>query len=430
MELFSFKAKPIGAAMRHLLAVLLCCFAVGVYAQSKTAQKGYDVCDQFYKGIGKDIFWFSEDSQLSTRLLRITDSLPYWGIREDKFDFPVAPADSSLSHEQLAMLDRQCTRTFITLMRDVFEGSDIAGLISNDEVSDKFVGRTDSTLTDILVNWSRNTDIRKLLQSLEPADSDYVVLKAGLQQALADSNAQRIKAVTASLNIYKWVRHFNFDKYIIVNIPTAQLTAFKGGSKMNMKVVVGKPATKTPRFSTWCDKVILYPYWNVPARIARKELVPMFKRDRSRIDKMNMQILSKDGKKIDPNSLDWSALGKGYFPYSIRQCTGCDNSLGVIKFDLTDPFSVYLHDTNYKLAFGSDDRYLSHGCIRVSEPIELGNFILENRLDSNFLKACYKDQEPTIITVTPRVPVFVVYMTAVPENDSVTYYEDVYHLFR
>jgi murein L,D-transpeptidase YcbB/YkuD len=196
-----------------------------------------------------------------------------------------------------------------------------------------------------------------------------------------------------------------------------------------MKVVAGKLSTRSPRFSTWCWQVVLYPYWNVPEDIGLRELLPHFKKNSAYGESSNMQVLNKNGKVINPHSINWSQYNRSNFPYSFRQCTGCENSLGVIKFNLTDPFDVYLHDTNFKLAFLKDTRFLSHGCIRVEKPIELANYLLDNQVDSNFLKACYKGLQPIPVNLKEKVPVFVVYMPAEVVGDSVKIYKDIYRLF-
>src|SRR5678809_1562692 len=159
---------------------------------------------------------------------------------------------------------------------------------------------------------------------------------------------------------------------------------------LRMKAVVGKPSTKTPRFAAHCNQVILYPYWNVPASIARNELLPKFKRHPQEIDELGMQVIDRKGNIIDHHKLNWKKFGKNYFPFRIRQSTGCDNSLGIMKFNLTSPLGVYLHDTNNKVAFRSDLRYYSHGCIRIEEPTELANYLIPGKIDSKFLEACIK----------------------------------------
>lgn len=141
-----------------------------------------------------------------------------------------------------------------------------------------------------------------------------------------------------------------------------------------------------------------------------------------------MQLLDQAGRVVDPYTLKWSSFSRAYFPYTIRQCTGCDNALGVIKFNLTDPFDVYMHDTNNKIAFLTKKRYYSHGCIRLSRPVEMANYLLDNKVDSSFLKACIKGQKPVTIALQQPVPVFVTYNLAVAGDDSVSYYGDIYGL--
>ena len=144
-----------------------------------------------------------------------------------------------------------------------------------------------------------------------------------------------------------------------------------------------------------------------------------------------MQVIDGSGKILDHNKLNWSTFHAGYFPYIIRQSTGCDNALGVIKFNIITPFGVFLHDTNNKTAFLSASRYYSHGCMRLEEPIDLGNRLLNGKLDTTFLKSCFKKQKPIPILLEKPVPVFVVYMPAMADaNNRVRYYKDVYKLIK
>jgi murein L,D-transpeptidase YcbB/YkuD len=146
---------------------------------------------------------------------------------------------------------------------------------------------------------------------------------------------------------------------------------------------------------------------------------------------MSMQVVNRQGNVINPHSINWSQYNASNFPYGFRQATGCDNSLGVIKFNLTDPFDVYLHDTNNDKLFATANRYYSHGCIRVEKAIELGNALLQNKIDSNYLAACYSNQQPMPVALDNPVPVFVIYSTAHAGKDgTVQYAKDVYSLFR
>jgi murein L,D-transpeptidase YcbB/YkuD len=172
----------------------------------------------------------------------------------------------------------------------------------------------------------------------------------------------------------------------------------------------------------------LFPYWNVPHSIAVKEFLPIFKKTPAMVTIMDMQILDTHGNIIPENDINWSLYSKDYFPYRIRQSTGCDNALGVMKFNLTSPFYVYMHDTNMKSAFRSNYRYYSHGCIRLEKPFQLADYFLEMPVDSNALLNPLNNQIPKTLPLTKAIPVFVVYMTVGVNADQILYYQDIYSL--
>src|SRR3546814_12005622 len=68
----------------------------------------------------------------------------------------------------------------------------------------------------------------------------------------------------------------------------------------------------------------------------------------------------------------------------IRQKPGGSNSLGRVKFLFPNEYNIYLHDTPAKSLFSADFRSFSHGCIRVSKPAELAEYLL--RSDSTWNK--------------------------------------------
>ncbi len=144
---------------------------------------------------------------------------------------------------------------------------------------------------------------------------------------------------------------------------------------------------------------------------------------------MGMQLLGSDGSIVDYHDLPWGTFTAANFPYRVRQVTGCGNALGVIKFGLTDPFDVYMHDTNLKEGFASPSRYYSHGCIRLEKPYLLATKLLDGALDTTVLTQCLKDQEPRQMILNEPVPVLVVYITAEPQEDEqLKWYKDIYHL--
>jgi L,D-transpeptidase YcbB len=395
---------------------------------------------KFYQQNNQQLFWFTTDTGSATlrqSFKTAIDSCINIGLDKEKYHYneiiAASAAKFSLEDSTTAMNnDKIFTDAAIALCKDIYQGKNISSWINYDEVSGKYTDADNEYLLKNIAAAKSGNALTQFILLLEPAEKEYTLLKQELKTQLQKKATLPIKQLTATLNYFRWIHHFKFDQCIVVNIPSATLRYYQKDSiKLHMKVVVGKPSTKTPRFAAYCNQVILYPYWNVPTSIAVNELLPKIKRRPATIDDMNMQLVDGNGKVINHYAVNWKAISRNYFPYRLRQSTGCDNSLGVIKFNVTDPYSVYLHDTNNKTAFLSGYRYYSHGCIRVEEPIELGNLLLSNRLDTNFLKACYKEQKPIPIDLLTPVPVIVIYsLVEIDKADKIRYYKDVYSLIK
>lgn len=396
--------------------------------------------NKLYQLTGNKLKWFISGDQsqlLRAELKNKIDNSGNVGLQKNKYhSFELGqnfdhdyPTQDSLAAMQM---DRMFTDAAIAYCKDVYQGVDINKWMMYDEISKKYEEADNSYLINKLASIISANDLLDFFNSLEPKTGEYAALKMKLQYKTDSLTSLQKKQLTTSLNFYRWIHHFNFDKFIVVNIPAATLKYYEFDSvKLKMKLVVGKTSTKTPRFAAYCKQVILYPYWNVPSSIALNELLPKIKRNPQYIDALNMQLVNSKGQVVNHYNLNWGNYSRSYFPFRLRQSTGCDNSLGVIKFDLTSPFSVYLHDTNNKKAFLSATRFLSHGCIRLEKPVDLANNLLFNKIDNKFLEACLKDQVPVPMNLAKPVPVFVVYQSAdTDEKNEVQFYKDIYGLLK
>lgn len=396
--------------------------------------------ERFYKLNRQQLFWFSHSpaSPLLRRSLAIEiDSAAYKGLEKTSYHENEMSADierAFLPADSLEALsaDMIFTDAAISFCKDIYCGRNISSLVNADEISENFSAQDNEYILNGLLNARPDNGLPAFIRSLEPSKREYQYLKAVLRDSLLAGRGKNNAILVNALNLRRWIDHFAFDRYIIVNIPSAYLQYYKQDSMvLGMKAVLGKISTKTPRFAAYCNQIILYPYWNVPRKIATRELLPLFKRFPRMVDSMNMQIIDNKGNIIDPLTLNWAQYNKDNFPFLVRQSTGCDNALGVVKFNLTSPYDVYMHDTNLKSAFLSNHRYYSHGCIRLEKPLALANYLLTNRLDSNYLLSCLKDQVPHIVQLEKPVPVFVVYINVeATESGSMQYYRDVYSLLR
>ncbi len=264
--------------------------------------------------------------------------------------------------------------------------------------------------------------------------ADGVLRSTSIQQ-LNVPLAIRLQQLNISLNYYRWLSCLmQRQSVIVVNIPATYLKVYFGNKVLlEMRMVVGKKSSPTPTLSSKIDEVILYPYWHVPFKIAVQELLPLLKRNPASIDEGNYQVLNSAGKIMNPYTIDWHLLNANNFPYTIRQSTGCDNALGLIKLNFYNPFDVYLHDTPNKFFFNISQRYLSHGCMRMEKPMQLGHLILKNNsiaIDTVEQKGCLRNQMPITVKADIRMPIIVWYNPAGVDNSGrVLYYEDVYEKF-
>jgi murein L,D-transpeptidase YcbB/YkuD len=409
-----------------------------LYAQRSEPLKHPQLTKQFYELSQTEFFWYRDDvatQRLRQQLPVLINNACQQGLLSAPAHPGVVnninlamPADTAIKRQ----LDRYFTDAALTLLLAIYKGEKDSPWFGYDAVTEKFDAADQTKILLELRQVSSAEELADMAKRLEPDDSMFKTFKQEYQRHSLNNRKDSARLIRLSMNYYRWMTHFGFEKMIVINQPAARLYYYENNKPvLEMKTVLGKTATPSPRFAAWCDQAILYPYWYVPRSITFNEYLPIIRRNPSWLDAKNMQVIDGNGKVVNHHQLNWSAFHSGYFPYTIRQSTGCDNALGVIKFNINTPYGVYLHDTNNKSAFHSNYRYLSHGCIRLEDPYELGYHLLEHTLDTAFLQSCYRQQKPVYETLKQPVPVFTVYMPAWPGPDGkMIYYKDVYRLLK
>lgn len=275
-----------------------------------------------------------------------------------------------------------------------------------------------------------------LLNALLPPSAEYSALvgELALLQALpandSDANGRsrdaRIDAVRANLERWRWLPRELPARRIDVLVPFFELRLRDAAAApIAHAVIVGARRTPSPSFTAAISSITLNPTWTPPSSIVTNELLPRFRRDPGAAAADGFDVLDRTGQIVDPALVDWRARP---FPYTLRQRAGAGNALGRLRFDLPNPYAVYLHDTPSRGLFARADRALSHGCIRVSEPETLAAAVLGDPAWSlEALQAAIEIGETQTIQAPSPLAIYILYLTAAPDaSGAIAYADDIY----
>ena len=245
---------------------------------------------------------------------------------------------------------------------------------------------------------------------------------------------QRIGQVILNLERWRWLPRDLGRRYVVVNTADFTLMAVENGRPVRqMRVVVGRPARRSPVFSADMTYLVVNPYWNVPPTIAVTDMLPLLQRDAGYLSRKKIRVFASwlpDAAEIDPLTVQWHAYRGDDFPFKLRQEPGPNNALGRLKFMFPNRFAVYLHDTPNHDLFDRRQRDFSSGCIRVEAPLALAQFVLagDQRWGREALASAIDGKKPVTIRLKAPVPVHLVYLTAwVDRTGTLQFRNDIYH---
>ena len=223
----------------------------------------------------------------------------------------------------------------------------------------------------------------------------------------------RIQQLLINIGRMQWMINEPKGQMIVVNIPEFILHVKDGAKKVfDMNVVVGKEGHNTMMFTGNLNQVVFSPYWNLPESIVKKEILPAMERNPNYLASHHMEITGNEGG----------------LPV-IRQLPGDDNSLGKVKFLFPNSFNIYFHDTPAKSLFDKDKRAYSHGCIRLSDPEKMANYVLKDNTEwsPESINSAMNSQEEKYVKLKNPIPVLITYYTAwVDENNLLHFADDIY----
>lgn len=246
-------------------------------------------------------------------------------------------------------------------------------------------------------------------------------------KALNFTKEKRKQQIIANLERWRWFSRLFAPNYVLINIPDYSLNVIEDQEVvMTKRIVVGRNKRMTPVLTSVLQTVVFNPTWTVPPTILKEDVVPEMIKDRNYLKRKGINIYDADSNEVEPSK--WNE--KRPRGYRYVQKPGYNNALGVVKINFPNRFSVYLHDTDHRDLFERNFRSLSSGCVRIEEPLELIERLLDNpdKYSREKMDSIIGTKKTLFIGITKKYAIYQWYWTAWSENDELFFRTDIYDL--
>jgi L,D-transpeptidase YcbB len=270
-------------------------------------------------------------------------------------------------------------------------------------------------------------DAVRAFQQRHSLNADGVVGAATLRELNVSAPA-RASQVRANLERARWLLQGLPDTFLAVNVAGAVVYLIRSGELVHeTRAIVGRDATRTPGFRATLSHIDLNPTWTVPPGIAG-EVLAHATRDPAYLTRNRIEVLDAAGRPVPLAEFHPERYTAGSFPFVFRQAPGPLNPLGQVRFNLPNRHHVYLHDTPARELFSREDRTLSHGCVRVQDPLRLAELVLDDPAwtADRLAEAIVTGRSRSIALRSP-LPVLILYWTASADRRGpIRFHRDVY----
>ena len=271
-------------------------------------------------------------------------------------------------------------------------------------------------------------DAAGYLRGLNPPQPQFERLR---QKYLAVRGKDRALArrLLANMEEWRWMWTDMGDLYVLANIPEYMAHLVKDGQEIHAeRIAVGEIGKQTAVFTRTLKHIVLRPMWRVPESIKVRELVPSLRRGGGLMRQYGLQLETKDGRPLDYTTFDWTTTD--IRQYEVTQPPGPKSALGKVKFSFPSQHTIYMHDTPDKWMFASSQRTLTHGCLRLRDPMRMAELILKE--DKGWDRAHMEQLSRSgpldnHIPMSRKIPIHLTYFTVwIGDDGSVKQYRDVY----
>lgn len=175
-----------------------------------------------------------------------------------------------------------------------------------------------------------------------------------------------------------------------------------GGIDWAGRAVCGSPGRATPNLGGMFSNLVVNPPWNVPASIARREILP---RGAGYLRRSGMYVTG----------------GR------VVQRPGPRSALGQVKFNMVNPYAIYLHDTPAKALFATRQRHKSHGCVRLENAVDFARHLATKTGRQDEFEADLASKQTRVVELGQAIPVRLLYHSvAIDDAGQAVFLDDPY----
>lgn len=404
---------------------------------------------QFYAPHDYATYWIEEAgwNAQATQALHLLSQAADFGLSPRRYAWSslVALPDSlrragnrAARYQQLALFELRLTDALLRYAQHLQRGQlQPHTVLPAPPPTDSLVARAAVTA---LHEALRAPDLGAALTRLQPSTRGYRLLQSAWARALHASPTDSARLMQDSLTGFRRVA-VNLERlrwetpadseYLVVNIPAYRLQLIKHGQVLRThRVIVGKPEMPTPVLSSRIVVFVIAPEWRVPYSIAVREFLPELQRDPGYLYDNHYRLYDGRNRLINPWRVNWARVTPATFAYSIRQRAGSFNALGNVVFYFPNQQTVFLHDTPARAAFTRPERALSHGCVRVENPLKLADYLLRRDKKVQELEPMYasvRSHEKRRFDLTTGLPIYLRYYTCETDRGQLRFLPDIYH---
>lgn len=400
-------------------------FPAQAEARTASVARGQGV-DDFYEARGGRLQWFraGQPNIAAQQLVALIATADRDGLDPDKYKAKslarALQRAAGRDPDDVRNADEALSRAFVAYARDLRDAPP-AGM----QFVDPRLRPGPPSPFALLTMAASAPSLSEFVRDMRWMNPNYAPLRRALvagtyrterQRDLIRINLERARVLPAAM-----------ERSVIVNAAAQRLEMYEGSRLVDsMKVVVGKQKdnNRTPMLAGFLSQASLNPYWNVPNDLAAERIAPnVVRHGLGYLRPRGFQVLSDWGdnpRVVDPATVDWQAVADGRIQVRVRQLPGPENGLGNVKFTFLNPYGIYLHDTPDKQLLNEGTRLFSGGCIRLEDANRFGRWLYGRTLKAT------SDAPDIEVPLDRPVPIFVTYLTVVPNGSSVAFLDDVY----